>query len=85
MKLITTIIHKRLIKGITFHPDMHGFLPTRGCSMACIETKLQMQYMLSTGQPYYQIFIDVSKAYDGLDCNCTLNLLQEYGVGNNIL
>jgi len=38
-----------------------------------------------TGQPLYQIFIDVSKAYDGLDCDHTLLLLQDYRVGKNIL
>jgi len=30
-KLITTIIHVRLSSAIKFHPDMHGFLPKRGC------------------------------------------------------
>jgi len=84
-KLITTIIHCRLMKGITFHPDMHGFLPKKGCSTACMEAKLQMQHLYCTGQPLYQIFIDVSKAYDGLDRDRTLQLLKEYGVGKNII
>jgi len=26
-KLTTTILHTRISTGITFHPDMHGFLP----------------------------------------------------------
>jgi len=84
-KLITTIIHCHLMRGITFHPDMHRFLPKKGCSTACMEAKLQMQHMYCIGQPLYQIFIDVSKAYDGLDRDRTLQLLQDYGVGENIL
>jgi len=84
-KLITTIIHCRLMRGITFHPDMHRFLPKKGCSTACMEAKLQMQHMYCIGQPLYQIFIDMSKAYDGLDRDRTLQLLQDYGVGENIL
>jgi len=84
-KLTTTILHIRISKGITFHPDMHGFLPKRGCSTACMEAKLQMQLLHRIGKPLYQIFIDVSKAYDGLDCECTLLVLQDYGVGRNTL
>jgi len=44
-KLITMITNCCLMEGITFHSDMHGFLPKEGCSMACMEAKLQMQYM----------------------------------------
>ncbi len=84
-KLITTILHTRLSNGITFHPDMHGFLPKRGCSTACMEAKLQMQLMHRIGKPLYQIFIDVSKAYDGLDRERTILILRDYGVGDNTL
>jgi len=44
-----------------------------------------MQHAQCTSQPLYQIFIDISKAYDGLDQDCMLTLLQDYGVGNNVL
>ncbi len=84
-KLITTIIHTRLGNDITFHPDMHGFLPKQGCSTACMEAKLQMQIMHRIGKPLYQIFIDVSKAYDGLDRERTLLILRDYGVGENMI
>jgi len=49
-KLITTIIHTCLSTRITFHPDMHGFLPKQGCSTACMEAKLQMQLMHCIGK-----------------------------------
>jgi len=71
--------------GITFHLDMHDFLPKQGCSTACMEVKLQMQLMHQIGKPLYQIFIDVSKAYDGLDCERTLIVLRDYGVSDNTL
>ena len=34
---------------------------------------------------YIQIFLDLSKAYDSLDRQRTLNLLQQYGLGPNLL
>jgi len=53
--------------------------------MVCMEAKLQMQHMHRIGKPLYQIFIDVSKAYDGLDRERTLLVLRDYGVGENTL
>jgi len=84
-KLFTTIIHKHLMKNIVFHLDMHGFLPKQGCSTASIKAKLQMQYAHCTSQPLFQVFINISKAYEGLDQECTLTLLQDYAVGTNTL
>ncbi len=49
-KLITTILHTCLSTGVTFHLDMHGFLPKQGCSTACMEAKLQMQLMHCIGK-----------------------------------
>jgi len=46
---------------------------------------MQMQLMHRIGKPLYQIFIDVSKAYDGLDRDRTLMTLQDYGVGDRTL
>jgi len=75
----------RLSQNITFHTDMHGFLPKKGCSTASMEAKLQMQLMYQLGKPLYQIFIDVLKAYDGLDRDRTLIVLRDYGVGEKVL
>ena len=41
--------------------------------------------MYQLGKPLYQIFIDVSKAYDGLDRDRTLIVLRDYGVGEKVL
>jgi len=84
-KLITTIIHLRLTKHIPFLKALHGFVANRGCSTAGIEAKLSMQYMFRIGQPYYQLFLDVSKAYDALDRDRTITILEDYGVGPNII
>jgi hypothetical protein len=35
-------------------------------------------------QLLYQIFVDLTKAYDTLDRSCTLSLLEAYGIGPHI-
>jgi len=47
--------------------------------------KLTMQHMFCIGQLYYQIFLDVSMAYDLLDRDQILLLLEDDGVGPNVL
>jgi len=84
-KLILAIIHLCLMQHITFHEDLHGFLPERGTGTACLEAKLAAQLAYRTGRPLYHVYLDFSKAYDSLDRARTLILLRDYGVGPNTL
>jgi len=61
-KLISAIVHLRLMKHIKFHEDLHGFLPERGTGTACLEAKLAAQLAFRTGQPLYHIYLDFAKA-----------------------
>jgi hypothetical protein len=36
------------------------------------------------GLPYYQVFLDLRKAYDTLDHDHTMSILESYGIGPNI-
>ena len=83
-KLCATIAHLRLSSSISFHPCLHGFRPKRGTSTATLEAKLLMQLAIRSGHPLYQIFLDLTKAYDTLDRARTLDILRGYGVGPNI-
>jgi len=84
-KLISAIINRRLMDNIRFHDDLHGFLPDRGTGTACLEAKLEAQLAIITGRPLHHIYLDFTKAYDSLDRERTLTLLQDYGVGPQML
>jgi len=84
-KLISAIVNRRLLQNITFHDDLHGFLPARGTGTACLEAKLEAQLAFRTGHPLHQVYLDFAKAYDSLDRDRTLIILQDYGVGPNML
>jgi len=71
--------------NITFHDDLHGFLPDRGMGMACLEAKLEAQLAIITGRPLHHIYLDFTKAYNLLDQEHTLTLLCDYGVGPRML
>jgi Reverse transcriptase (RNA-dependent DNA polymerase) len=83
-KLVSSIIAQRLTKGIDFHDSLHGFRQGRGTGTATIEAKLQMQLARTKGTPFYQIFLDLKKAYDTLDRGRMMAILEGYGVGPNI-
>jgi hypothetical protein len=84
-KVCSSIINNRLQQSVEFHEALHGFREYRGTGTASLDAKLQMQLAQIRGIPLYQIFLDLSKAYDMLDRNRTLQLLQRYGMGERLL
>ena len=84
-KLCTTIIAQRIQDRVKFHDSIHGFRRGRGTSTAIIETKLRMQLAYRQQRPYYQIFLDLRKAYDAVDRSRMIAVLRGYGVGPNVI
>jgi len=83
-KLCSTIIHIRLSDAIEFHPSIHGFRPGRSTCTAIIEAKLHMQLAMRKCEPFFQVFLDIEKAYDSVDRACIMKILEGYGVGPNL-
>ena len=84
LKLIEKIIDVRLTSAITFHPGLHGFRKKRGCGTAILECKLEQEKAIFQGHTLFQAFVDLTKAYDTLDRDRTLEILTGYGVGSNV-
>jgi hypothetical protein len=84
-KVCSAIINKRLQQSITFHEALHGFCKEHGTGTATLDAKLQMQLAHIRGIPLYQIFLDLSKAYDTMNRERTITILQAYGVGERVI
>jgi hypothetical protein len=83
-KLVSSIINRRLASKIVFHDAVHGFRKGRGTGTAIIEIKLRMQLAKRSTKPLFMVFLDLKKAYDTLDRDRTLKILEGYGVGPNL-
>ena len=85
-KLISSIINRRLVKALSqkLHDGIHGFRTSRGTGTAIMETKLLMQLAQRSNKPLHMIFLDLKKAYDTLDRDRTMKILEGYGIGENV-
>ena len=83
-KLIEKVIDLRLAHGIQFHDALHGFRKGRGTGTAILHCRLEQEQALMKGETLYQIFLDLTKAYDTLDRERSLAIFEEYGIGPSV-
>ena len=66
---VMVILNLRLTMEIHIHKILHGFHTGRGTGTVSIEAKLLQNPMAMREEVFYEIFLDLYKAYSSLDCS----------------
>ena len=70
---------------IDLHDALHGCCAHRRTGTAVIEAKLAQQLAYLELQPFYGVFLDLRKAFDAVDRDRCLLLLEGYGAGPRMI
>ena len=65
-KVIAIIINHSFEGYIKFHNILHGLRSQRGTRKATLEAKLLQHILVLRQEVFYEIFVDIHKAYDAL-------------------
>ena len=84
-KVIESVINWRITSTVIFHDALHGFQARRDTGTACIEAKVLQQLSKMVQKILYFILLDLRKAYNFVNRERLLEILEGYGVGLNEL
>ena len=65
-RIIKRLMDQRL-NAITLHESLHGCRDGRGTGTAVIKAKLAQQLAHLEQRPFYEVFLDLKKAFDAMD------------------
>ena len=82
-KVIKRVIDQRL-KAIALHNNLHGCCNGWGTGTTVIEAKLTQQLAYIEHAPFYGVFIDLKKAFDTMDRERCLLILEGHCAGPNM-
>ena len=80
-KVVAEILNLRLTAYITYHDFLHEFRAGCGTVTATLEAKLLHQLVETKEEALYVIYLELHKAYDALDRDRFLEILEGYCVG----
>jgi hypothetical protein len=83
-KVIKQIIDHRL-DAFKLHNSLHGCRNKRGMGTAIVEAKLAQQLSYLELKPFYGVFIDLRKAFDAMDRERCIMILEGYGAGPRLV
>ena len=83
-KVCERVIDKRL-NAFDLHESLHGCRNGRGTGTAGIEAKLAQQLAHLEQVPFYGVFIDLKKAFDAMDWEGCILILEGHGAGPNMV
>ena len=66
--MATSLINSRLTEAIKYHDALHGIRAVRGTGTASLKAKLIQQLTAMREAVLFEIFLDIQKAYDALEC-----------------
>jgi hypothetical protein len=70
-----------ILHAILLHEALHGCPNRRGTGTAILEAKLAQQLAHLEQEPFYGVFLNLKKAFNTMDWERCLLILEGYGAG----
>jgi hypothetical protein len=83
-KCIERVIDHQL-EVIDLHDSLNGCRNNRGTGTAIIEAKLTQQLSYLELKPFYGVFLDLQKAFEAMDWEQCIMVLEGYGAGPRMI
>jgi hypothetical protein len=83
-KIVKHIMDRQL-NALPLHEVLHRCRNGRGMGTAILEAKLAQQLAHLKQEPFYRVFLDLKKAFDAMDRERCLLILEGYGARPNMV